>query len=50
VTSPGPFADIARLNVVRKALSDARSTKTSAALEQINAEIQNRPPHNQTPR
>ncbi len=28
-TSPGPFAGIARLNIVRKALSDAQSTKTT---------------------
>ncbi|HSP55178.1 MAG TPA: hypothetical protein VLS25_06270 [Dehalococcoidia bacterium] len=28
-TSPGPFAGIAGLNVVRKALSDAQSTKTT---------------------
>ena len=28
-TSPGPFADIARLNIVRKALSDAQSTKST---------------------
>ena len=28
-TSPGPFAGIARLNVVRKALSDAQSTKST---------------------
>jgi hypothetical protein len=28
-TSPGPFAGIARLNVVRKALSDAQSAKTT---------------------
>ncbi len=48
--SPGPFAGIARLNIVRKALSDARSTKASAALEQISEETQNALPHNQTPR
>jgi hypothetical protein len=46
-TSPGPFADIARLNVVRKALSDAQSAKKSAALEEIQQEIENHPPHNQ---
>jgi hypothetical protein len=49
-TSPGPFADLARLNIVRKGLSDAQSAKTSAALEQIRQEIENSRPINQPPR
>ena len=52
-TSPGPFAGIARLNVIRKALSDAQSARTrdemTAALEDIRTEIEKPAPHNQTP-
>ncbi|HSP56024.1 MAG TPA: hypothetical protein VLS25_10600, partial [Dehalococcoidia bacterium] len=53
-TAPGPFAQIAGLNVVRKALSDAQSTRTHAATPAAHTETAPKPkntsPHNQTRR